>query len=163
MNLTIPRLQQIANQIAHGNPWWGLAVANEYLDTSAPMHRAFVAKVKKRLGESACRSELATKLINGSCLETLSEALKYEVGPLCHLPKNHPLKQITFWQRRNHRRTVRADRSVGRPRPYSQCPRPLARFECPGARTHGAIRLPVAGHRKLPRRLAKPLSKKSSR
>lgn len=104
MRLTIPRLKDISRQISDGNPWWGMVVANEYLDPSSPMHGALVAKFAAYIGEEPFEPELATKLISGCRFEDLSDLLKSRLGAR-HTPgfrrEYHPRK--FNWLRSRHR------------------------------------------------------------
>jgi len=80
MRLTLPRLKDISRQITDGNPWWGMVVANEYLDPSSPIHRALVTTFTEHIGGELFEPELAIKLISGCRFEDLSDLLKSRLG-----------------------------------------------------------------------------------
>ena len=79
MKITNLILQKLSQQVVYGNPWWGLVVANEYLSTANPLHKALVRRFHIRLG-SAANHKLEEKLVNGLRYCDLSPDLRALIG-----------------------------------------------------------------------------------
>ncbi len=48
MKLTPAILREISFQVTHGNPWWGILIANEYMRPSEPLHHALQRQAMQR-------------------------------------------------------------------------------------------------------------------
>lgn len=105
MKITSPILKDLARQIASGNPMLGLALANEYLSPTTPLHRALVESFKRRLAnDRVVSSRLATRLINGHRCAELPGNLRAQIGARVHFAKHHKMPHpISI-----HRRPLRA-------------------------------------------------------
>lgn len=73
MNLNTTILREISFQLTQGNPWWGMLLANEYLDETNPLRSAFILRFKQSISEaSAEHGSLANALIRGKRRNKLS-------------------------------------------------------------------------------------------
>jgi hypothetical protein len=72
INTTI--LSEVAYQLQHGNPWWGMALCNRYLSQGHPLRQAIATRFIARIGNTRARSQLAKELIAGKGLDR-SQAL----------------------------------------------------------------------------------------
>ena len=81
MKITTAILKHLSHQISHGNPWWGLVVANEYVRANSPLHHALAVQFLRRVGApSGDLKRLADKLSAGARYNELSPALQIQVG-----------------------------------------------------------------------------------
>lgn len=82
MKITTTVFREISFQLTQGNPWWGLLLANEYIEQSNPLRAAFVSRFKQRIGADAPigRGTLANALIRGKTGRSLSAAQRAAVG-----------------------------------------------------------------------------------
>jgi hypothetical protein len=88
MKLTSPILRDLAHQITTGNPLLGLAVANEYLTPSAPLHQALAAKARSRMHEGRIHShELLDALLRGRRSAELPPILRAQLGKRSSFPQ----------------------------------------------------------------------------
>jgi hypothetical protein len=133
MQITNLILQKLSQQVAYGNPWWGLVVANEYLSTANPLHRALVHHFRARLG-STTSNPLAEKLVNGSRYADLPQDLRALIG--CRtLIKRGTLALNLRTQRRGSRRS------------------PIRRIGAQRTRPHAAIRITRRSHADVPHKV----------
>jgi hypothetical protein len=73
MNITTTILREISFQLTQGNPWWGMLLANEYVDQTDPLRSAFVFRFKQSIGNASDeRGSLADALIRGKRRNGLS-------------------------------------------------------------------------------------------
>ena len=127
MKLTSPILRDLAQQITTGNPLLGLAIANEYLTPSTPLHKAFSTQVHCRVRNGLNLSpELLDELLQGRRSGDLSPLLRGQLG-----------KRLTFLRKRSMPtpRLVgsRESRSARRPpnrRAGQQAPRSPLTHDC---------------------------------
>lgn len=80
MKLTTPILKLVTHQISCGNPLWGLAVANEYLTPSDPLHRALAFNVRRRLKTAPEHGSVFTMLAEGARRKDLPDDLAQAIG-----------------------------------------------------------------------------------
>jgi len=81
MKLNTAILREISFQLTEGNPWWGMLLANEYIDQTHPLRAAFEMRFTKSVGtSSAGRGTLAAALLRGKRRSELSKALLSTVG-----------------------------------------------------------------------------------
>jgi hypothetical protein len=79
INTTI--LREISFQLTQGNPWWGMLLANEYVDRTSPLRPALILKFQHKLGSALTgRESLALALICGRKKESLSYGELTEIG-----------------------------------------------------------------------------------
>lgn len=77
MKLSQTFLRTISRELYHGNPWWALVVANEYLNPTSPLHAALVKLFHGRVPE---RSDLSHRLTSGARYHELSITERDRVG-----------------------------------------------------------------------------------
>jgi hypothetical protein len=107
MNITSPILKHLSLQISEGNPWWGLAVANEYVPASSPLHHALACQFVKRVGStSGDLQRLADQLIAGARFEELPPQLQRRIGKRA-FAIGREMPQQTLTVRRSPWRTAR--------------------------------------------------------
>jgi hypothetical protein len=104
MKMTPTILKHITYQITHGNPLWGLAVANEYLSPGNPIHRALVLKASGRLKDSPSATSILFKLKGGARRAELSRALSSRIGTRETSEKACPERAHSACQRHYERR-----------------------------------------------------------
>jgi hypothetical protein len=81
MELNTTILREISFQLTLGNPWWGMLLANEYIDRSSPLRPALVLKFKQKLGSAlTARESLAQALICGRKKSGLSHGELATIG-----------------------------------------------------------------------------------
>ena len=80
MQITQTLLTEVSFQVSDGNPLWGLALANEYLSPSEPLHIALVQRVRSRLHPRDFQQPLAKRLCAGERAKDLPQALQLLVG-----------------------------------------------------------------------------------
>ena len=81
MKLNTAILREISFQLTEGNPWWGMLLANEYIDQTHPLRAAFEMRFTKSVGNSAVsRGTLTKALLRGKRRSELSQALISTVG-----------------------------------------------------------------------------------
>jgi hypothetical protein len=81
MNMNTTVLREISFQLTQGNPWWGMLLANEYLEQTNPLRNAFVVRFKSSIGDAPVdRGSLADALIRGKCRRALSAKQLASVG-----------------------------------------------------------------------------------
>lgn len=81
MKLNTTILREISFQLTSGNPWWGMLLANEYIDQTHPLRAAFEMRFTKSVGNSsASRAALTAALLRGKRRSELSKALLSTVG-----------------------------------------------------------------------------------
>ena len=121
MKLSSTMLRAISQEVLNGNPWWGMAVANEYLSGESPLLKAVANQFKIRIG-AAAHSPLAHRLLAGQRFAELPLNLQDEVGgrlvkrpreisPVAFVTpisnKRRPLKQSPCRRRMVSRRRVK--------------------------------------------------------
>ena len=106
MKITNLILQKLSQQVAYGNPWWGLVVANEYLCTTNPLHRALVRRFHMRLGSTA-NHKLVEKLVSGFRYADLSPDLRALIGSRELLKPGNRATSISPRRRERGRRPIR--------------------------------------------------------
>jgi hypothetical protein len=101
MKLTTPILRDIAQQITLGNPLLGLAVANEYLRPSTPLHKALAAQVCSRINTGFPHSaQLVDQLLSGKRCSELTRPLRAELGKRSKSSRGRTLPvPTTMWRR----------------------------------------------------------------
>jgi hypothetical protein len=137
MRLNNQLLQLLSHEILHGNPFWGLVVANEYLSPGEPFHTALIRCFQERVG-AASSSPLAQLLTRGACFSELPKDLANEVGPrkttapMRHIPpRTRPFpRSIRCGMRRP---IIRAPRFAPRSPSKAESPRLGARERAPRA------------------------------
>lgn len=127
MKLTSPLLRDIATQMTQGNPLLGLAILNEYLSPSSPLHRAFVAKLHSRLlTDWEAPQELIRRLAQGEKRAQLPIPLQSKLGkkttlldrralPSPRTPKRRSLRRLRRERALPHMRhatTAKAERNI---------------------------------------------------
>jgi hypothetical protein len=101
MKLTTPILQDISQQITYGNPLLGLAVANEYLRPSTPLHKALAAQVCSRINKGFPHSaQLVDQLLSGKRCSELSRPLRAQIGKRSTSSRERTLPVPTIMWRR---------------------------------------------------------------
>lgn len=81
MKLNTAILREISFQLTEGNPWWGMLLANEYIDQTHPLRAAFEMRFTKSVGNSSAgRGTLTAALLRGKRRSELSKALLSTVG-----------------------------------------------------------------------------------
>lgn len=80
MHMNTHLLQEISYQIVDGNPWWGMALANEYLDTEDYLHRAFSVRFLTRAKLALGKHELSKALSEGVKTSELPIELQAQIG-----------------------------------------------------------------------------------
>ena len=105
MKITNLILQQVSQQVAYGNPWWGLVVANEYLSPTNPLHRALVCCFHKRLGSTA-NHNLVEKLVSGFRYAELPPDLRALIGIRVSLKARDMATGISPRRRKRSRRPI---------------------------------------------------------
>jgi len=109
MNITTPILKQLSLEISHGNPWWGLVVANEYLSAGSPLHNAlahhFLRRVEAAGGDL---KRLAEKLIAGARYNELTPSLQSKVGKRDYSVRRRAEPCLLTTQHLSRRRAYRA-------------------------------------------------------
>jgi|688.fasta_scaffold274654_2 hypothetical protein len=120
MKLTQPILTTISRELCHGNPWWALVVANEYLEPTSPLHTALVKLFQGRVGED---SDLTRRIRSGARYVELSAAERDRVGsrgtlhrpPIPTIPRDHKERQRARGRRPPVRRALRSAPPRGAP------------------------------------------------
>ena len=120
MELNNTLLREISYQITDGNPWWGLALCNEYLPsydaTPSPntrLRRTLVMCFRRRIGVEQSCNPIATALINGKRKDELTKEARKEVGKRV-LQKNKPLARPKAKRPNTHRLASRERRTIQR-------------------------------------------------
>ncbi len=80
MQVNTPILRELSFQIGAGNPWWGMLLANEYLESSDYLRKALVARFLARLTPDERNKTLARSLIAGRRACQLSATLRSQIG-----------------------------------------------------------------------------------
>ena len=81
MNVNTPILREISFQLIQGNPWWGMLLANEYVDQSHPLRPICIRKFTQSIGDVAAgQRSLAKALIRGKRRAELSASQSASVG-----------------------------------------------------------------------------------
>jgi hypothetical protein len=80
MQLNTPILREVSFQISAGNPWWGMLIANEYLQGSDYLRRALVTRFLARITPDERSNTLARSLVEGRRAYQLPEDLRNQVG-----------------------------------------------------------------------------------
>lgn len=122
MELTSPILQEIAQQITCGNPLLGLAVANEYLLPSTPLHRALATQVRRRIDMGFPHSPpLVEELLRGTRCGELPHTLRAHLGKRITIMRERalPAPTIPSGRTRGGPRRAPGTRSLRRTRPPS--------------------------------------------
>lgn len=99
-------LRELAYQITRGNPWWGLAVANEYMDVHAPLRRALLTQLNRRENRPLIDAKIAEALRDGRCKAELPSEWQEQIGGRhCtvkkHLPAFKSSQQAARYVRRD--------------------------------------------------------------
>ncbi len=118
MQLNTSILRELSFQISSGNPWWGMLLANEYLQSSDYLRKALVARFLARIAaDKRCNTTLAQSLIAGRKACQLPDDLRSQIGSrsvrrerLVSLSKDrHERRRECFGYRRSgtvRRRTI---------------------------------------------------------
>lgn len=80
MKLTPTIFREISFQVAEGNPWWGLLLANEYLEHSDLLHRALRERLTRRAECRGGSRAVRERLLAGAQACELSAAQLASVG-----------------------------------------------------------------------------------
>jgi hypothetical protein len=80
MNMNTTILQEISFQLHKGNPWWGLALCNEYMSQHSPLRRAIIQRFTSRVGDRGASSKIAKLLIKGQRKGDLPSELQSALG-----------------------------------------------------------------------------------
>lgn len=80
MQMNTQLLQEISYQIVDGNPWWGMALANEYLSAEECFHKALTIRFITRTKLENSKDELSKALSEGIKTSELSPDLKAQIG-----------------------------------------------------------------------------------
>jgi hypothetical protein len=108
MNVNQTVLQQISFQVSRGNPWWGLLVANEYLEVENPIRRALVAQLMRRGQTVNATSLVHTLILEGARACALPVGWHREIGsrviPRATRLPTRVSRPVTHGLRRNARR-----------------------------------------------------------
>lgn len=91
MNTTI--LQEISFQLHKGNPWWGLALCNEYMSQHSPLRLAMIQRFTSRIGEHGASSKIAKLLIKGRRKGDLPTELQNALGT--RFPRTRSATDVT--------------------------------------------------------------------
>jgi hypothetical protein len=73
-------LRELSFQITKGNPWWGMLLANEYLQGTDYLRKALVNRFLARIAPDQHNQTLARSLIAGSRACQLPDELRGIVG-----------------------------------------------------------------------------------
>ena len=122
MNINTTILQEISFQLHNGNPWWGLALCNEYMSQHSPLRRAIIQRFTARIGEHGASSKIAKLLIRGQRKGELPAELQHALGsrsPRLHNSTALASRSTDIRTRCTSKRTVRV---ASRARP-AQTPR----------------------------------------
>jgi hypothetical protein len=108
MNITSTMMREISFQLTDGNPWFGMLLANEYLEHRDPLRAALVLRFKQRIGSApADRLSLAHALIRGRCRKELSASQDALIGSRV-MGSTRPLPQPDSFIARKVRTNLRA-------------------------------------------------------
>jgi hypothetical protein len=118
MKLTQPILKTISRELCHGNPWWALVVANEYLNPTSPLHAALV---KLFQGRVPYRSDLTHRLTSGARYQELSPEERHRVGSRVMrkpfitptIPRGHTMTRSWRDRRPPVRRSMHSTSAIG--------------------------------------------------
>jgi hypothetical protein len=80
MDINTQVLKEVAYQLQHGNPWWGMALCNEYMQQDSLFRKVLVHRFVSRIGETKATTPLARRLIAGGTSGKLSTAQQQELG-----------------------------------------------------------------------------------
>lgn len=80
MKMTPAIFQEISFQVAEGNPWWGLMLANEYLTSGDLLHRALRQRLSRRGGCDRLSKKVKAGLLAGARASEISPAQLASVG-----------------------------------------------------------------------------------
>jgi hypothetical protein len=80
MQLNTSLLRELSFQISTGNPWWGMLLANEYLQSSDYLRKALVTRFLARITPDERGKTLAQSLVAGRRACQLSGTLRGQIG-----------------------------------------------------------------------------------
>jgi hypothetical protein len=80
MKINAHVLREVAYQLEQGNPWWGIALGNKYLEKDSLFRKALVRRFLSRIDQAQAQSSLAQALIAGESTDSLTTAQQQQLG-----------------------------------------------------------------------------------
>lgn len=95
MSINAQVLLEVSYQVEQGNPWWGLALCNRYLDKNSQLRWAIIQRFLMRIDQREAGSRTAQVLIQGGREHHPPKHITNAIGtraprPLCAVAKPKP-------------------------------------------------------------------------
>lgn len=103
MNTTI--LCEISYQVEHGNPQWGMLMANEYTRPDSILRKALAQRFRARVGDEEILSPLNKNLLEGRTKSEIPAELGTSIGARS-IPADRKVPSSHLAERLSRRRTL---------------------------------------------------------
>ena len=109
MNMNTTILCEISYQVEHGNPQWGMLIANEYMEADPLLRKALTQRFQSRLGKDVALTPLNKCLLEGRTKAELTPELSGKIGAR-YVPMERKVPSSNLSDRLYRRRTIENDR-----------------------------------------------------